>query len=221
MKPLNATSLKHWFNSSALLFALLFALVLGAVFEHQTEAHIAEINTPFGRHAAETIHYFYSFINPYRIYFLLGILSISMLLYFCETPSRKVTDLLGALLCVNVFFQVLLLNVLLLTPMKEGSLLLIQLLLFLPEITIAFGWLYFRMDTESRRRGGSHIKFEDESNSTGGFDYFYISAKQILVFESSGAVATTKLMKTLFLLHGLLMMDLIALTLSRAMSLAV
>ena len=49
MKPLNATSLKHWFNSSALLFALLFALVLGAVFEHQTEAHIAEINTPFGR----------------------------------------------------------------------------------------------------------------------------------------------------------------------------
>ena len=77
------------------------------------------------------------------------------------------------------------------------------------------------MDTESRRRGGSHIKFEDESDSTGGFDYFYISAKQILVFESSGAVATTKLMKTLFLLHGLLMMDLIALTLSRAMSLAV
>jgi hypothetical protein len=141
MKPLNATSLKHWFNSSELLFALLFALVLGAVFEHQTEAHIAEINTPFGRHAAETIHYFYSLINPYRIYFLVGILSISTLLYFCETPSRKVTDLLGALLCVNVFFQILLLNLLLLTPMREGSLLLIQLLLFLPEINTPFGRL--------------------------------------------------------------------------------
>jgi hypothetical protein len=221
MKRLTATSLKHWLNSSTLLFALLFALVLGAVFEHQTQAHIAEINTPFGRHAAEIIDHFYSLINPYRIYFLGGILLISMLLYFCETPSRKVTDLLGALLCVNVFFQVLLLNLLLLTPMREGSLLLIQLLLFLPEITIAFGWLYSRMDTESRQKGGGHIKFEDESNFTDGFDYFYISAKQILVFESSGAVATTKLMKTLFLLHGLLMMDLVALTLSRAMSLAV
>jgi len=221
MKPLTVTSLRCWFGSNILLFTLLFAVILGAAIEYETRAHIAEINSPFGRHAAEFVDNIYNWTQPYKIYFVGGVLLISMILYFCGLSSHNVTDFLGILLCISSFLQVLLLNLLLLTPMREGSLLLIQLLLFLPEITIAFGWVYFRMDMKARQRGGSHIIFEGDSNSTDGFDYFYISAKQILVFESSGAVATTKLMKTLFLLHGLLMMDLVALTLSRAMSLAV
>ena len=105
-----------------------------------------------------------------------------MLLYFCDLSNRNVTDFLGVLICISSFLQILLLNFLLLTPMREGSLLLTQLLLFLPEITIAFGWVYFRMDMKARQKDSHHIKFEDDSNSTDAFDYFYISAKQILVF---------------------------------------
>ena len=221
MKPLTVTSLKCWFGSNTLLFTQLFAVLLGTLFEHETGAHIAEISSPFGRHAAEYVDYIYNWTQPYKLYFVGGVLSISMLLYVCDLSNRNVTDFLGVLICISSFLQILLLNLLLLTPMREGSLLLIQLLLFLPEITIAFGWVYFRMDMEARQRDSHHIIFEDDSNSTDAFDYFYISAKQILVFESSGAIATTKLMKILFLLHGLLMMDLVALTLSRAMSLAV
>jgi hypothetical protein len=42
----------------------------------------------------------------------------------------------------------------------------------------------------------------------------------LLQFEQSGASATSRLMKTLFVIHGVMMLDLVALTLSRAIGLA-
>lgn len=42
----------------------------------------------------------------------------------------------------------------------------------------------------------------------------------LLQFEPSGATATSRLMKSLFLMHGIVMLDLVALTLTRAIGLA-
>jgi hypothetical protein len=52
------------------------------------------------------------------------------------------------------------------------------------------------------------------------FDYFQVAARALMQFEPSGATALTRTMKALFILHGVMMMDLVALTLSRAVSLA-
>jgi hypothetical protein len=112
------------------------------------------------------------------------------------------------------------LNLLLLSRLKAGGLLLLELLLFIPVITINFGWLYWRLDSAARARGGAHIRFSEEAGTLDPFDYFHISSMTLLQFEPSGATATSRLMKTLFVIHGAMMLDLVALTLSRAIGLA-
>lgn len=135
-------------------------------------------------------------------------------------PLAWATDLLGVLLCLRCVLQFLLLNLLLLAPLRNGELLLIQLVLFLPVITVAFGWLYWRLDTGARRRGRCHLRFEEEPDRPVVFEYFLIAVRSLLQFEPAGATATTRLMKCLFVLHGIVMLDLMALTLSRAIGLA-
>jgi|LakMenEpi03Aug12_release.lakeMendotaPanAssembly.Ray.scaffolds.fasta_scaffold171234_3 hypothetical protein len=129
-------------------------------------------------------------------------------------------DLLGGLLCLRCILQFLLLNLLLLAPLRSGGLLLIQLVLFLPVITVAFGWLYWRLDTGARREGRIHLRFEEVEEQVGVFDYLLLSVRSLLQLEPAGAMATTRIMKSLFVLHGVVMLNLIALTLSRAIGLA-
>lgn len=135
-------------------------------------------------------------------------------------PIGWATDLLGGLLCVRCTLQFLLLNLLLLAPLRNGELLLIQLVLFLPVITVAFGWLYWRLDTGARQVGRCHLRFEEEPDRPVVFEYFLMAVRSLLQFEPAGATATSRLMQCLFVLHGIVMLDLMALTLSRAIGLA-
>lgn len=134
--------------------------------------------------------------------------------------TRWVLDLLGGLLLLRCSFQFVILNLLLLSHLKTGGLLLLQLLLFIPVITVAFGWLYWRLDTAARAKGQAHIRFNEEMGSLDPFDYYHVSAMTLLQFEPSGATPLSRLMKTLFVVHGIMMLDLVALTLSRAIGLA-
>ncbi len=135
-------------------------------------------------------------------------------------PIAWAIDLLGVLLCLRCALQFVLLNLLLLAPLRSGGLLLIQLVLFLPVITVAFGWVYWRLDTGARRLGRNHLRFEEPSEEAGVFDYLLLSVRSLLQLEPAGATAITRLMKSLFVLHGVVMLNLIALTLSRAIGLA-
>jgi hypothetical protein len=135
-------------------------------------------------------------------------------------PIAWAIDGLGTLLCLRCSLQFLLLNLLLLAPLRSGGLLLIQLVLFLPVITVAFGWLYWRLDTGDRREGRTHLRFEEPPEQVGVFDYLLLSVRSLLQLEPAGATATSRLMKTLFVLHGVVMLNLMALTLSRAIGLA-
>ncbi|MCS5699952.1 hypothetical protein NZK32_12980 [Cyanobium sp. FGCU-52] len=135
-------------------------------------------------------------------------------------PVAWAIDLLGSLLCLRCILQFVLLNLLLLAPLRSGGLLLIQLVLFLPVITVAFGWLYWRLDTGARAEGHHHLRFEDVEAQVGVFDYLLLSVRSLLQLEPAGATATSRLMKSLFVLHGVVMLNLMALTLSRAIGLA-
>ena len=92
------------------------------------------------------------------------------------------------------------LNMLLLSHLKAGELLLLQLIAFIPIITIDFGWLYWRIDSHARKRGLSHIRFSEEMGTLDPFDYFHIAANTLLQFEPVGAKPTSRLMKTLFVM---------------------
>jgi hypothetical protein len=137
-------------------------------------------------------------------------------------PVQLPLELLGWLLCIRCLVQFVFLNLLLLAPLKAGGLLLLQLVAFLPVITVAFGWLYWRLDSGARREGRRHLRFVDPDDDAEprSFEYFHASALTLLQFDPTVATAVSRLMKALFVLHGVMMMDLVALTLSRAIGLA-
>lgn len=135
-------------------------------------------------------------------------------------PIQWGIDIFGGLLGFRCACQFVMLNLLLLSHLKAGGMLLLQLILYIPVITIFFGWLYWRIDSGARAKGKTHIRFSSEMGDLDTFDYFHISAMTLLQFEQSGASATSRLMKTLFVIHGVMMLDLVALTLSRAIGLA-
>lgn len=135
-------------------------------------------------------------------------------------PLQWGVDMLGGLLTLRCFVIFILLNLLLLSQLRAGALLLTQLILFLPVITLNFGWLYWRLDVGARMKGGKDIRFAEDDDAPSPFDYFHIATRTLLQFEPSGASAVSKTMKTLFVIHGIMMLDLVALTLSRAIALA-
>ena len=161
-------------------------------------------------------HVFITWIAPAAILFVIFI----QIQLIRARPVQWAIDIFGGLLSFRCLMQFIILNLLLLSHLKAGGLLLLELLLFIPVVTINFGWLYWRIDSLARARGSSHIRFSEEMGTLDPFDYFHISAMTLLQFEPSGAIPTSRLMKTLFVIHGIMMLDLVALTLSRAIGLA-
>lgn len=219
-------ALRHGLNLVLARSSVLLMLVLGhgaaTLFVGNLNSGLSQIREPGLRQKALLVHQLYNLliINHPVLRVLLTLLVLVLLIRGLQgRPDGPVLDILGGLLCLRCAFQFVLLNLLLLAPMRAGGLLLAQLVFFLPVITIAFGWIYWRLDSGARRQGRSHLHFEDES-LIGSFEYFHISARALLQFEPTGAIASSRLMKTLFVLHGVVMLDLVALTLSRAIGLA-
>ena len=212
---------KRWWANTWQIWVLAAGHQFATLFLSNLAAGLGQINDPEVRGLALGVNHLYGLITsgPLPLRTVSGLLVVVLLLQSLrQPPSRRAIDLLGALLGLRCGLQFVLLNLMLLAPLKAGSLLLLQLLLFLPLITLNFGWLYWRLDSGSRLRGRSQIRFEEEPPHP--FDYFHVAAIALLQFDPSGAKALTRPMKALFVLHGVVMMDLVALTLSRAIGLA-
>jgi hypothetical protein len=211
------------FSRSWVLLLVTIGHLLATAFFHHFEAAVAGIRQGSHRALAAQISQLQQnlFQHSLPLRLLLGLLVVALLLRALQAkPLGWGMDLLGGLLVFRSGLQFGLENLLLLAPFQEGVNLLSQLLLFLPVVTIAFGWLYLRLDSGARRFGRRHIQFDGSLEPIDPFDYFHVAAVTLLQFEPSGAKATTRLMKTLFVLHGVVMLDLVALVLSRAIGLA-
>lgn len=215
-----ANTLAGALRRSIPLWTLVFGHVFSGLFLRNLGEGLGEIDEASVRNIAlaikNTSHVFlHWFIPPLALMVLFAQVRI-----FMGKRTRWVIDLLGGMLILRCSFQFVILNLLLLSHLKAGGLLLLQLLLFIPVITVAFGWLYWRLDTAARAKGHAHIRFTEEMGSLDPFDYYHIAAMTLLQFEPSGATPLSRLMKTLFVIHGIMMLDLVALTLSRAIGLA-
>ena len=202
------------------LWILLVGHVFAALFLRNLGVGVDQIDDPQAMGMARLLIRNYQLIGhwvaPFAIVFI-AFLQVQLI------RGKEVAwgiDLIGILLTLRCLVIFVMLNLLLLSHLKAGGMLLMQLILFIPVITIDFGWIYWRLDSSARRRGGSHIKFDQEMGTLDPFDYYHVSAMTLLQFEPSGAKPTTRLMKTLFVIHGAMMLDLVALTLSRAIGLA-
>ena len=215
--------LRLGFSRCAILLILFVGHLSAGLFLANLHQGVADIQDASIRQATAVVHRLFESLvinqRPLRLA-MVGVVLVVLIRQIRGRPTTWFLDLFGSLLLLRCAVQFLMLNLLLLTPMRAGGLLLIQLVLFLPVITIAFGWLYLRLDCGARRRGRIHIRFDEAEPTIDRFDYFYLAGITLLSFEPSGATAATRLMKTLFLVHGVVMLDLVALTLSRAIGLA-
>lgn len=215
-------SLRRAAGRSGMLLTLLAGHACAGLFVGNLASGLTEIGDSSIRRYALFVYRLFEVLVLRNPPLRLAVLALALLLLvrvLRGLPIRQGLDVLGAFLCLRCLLQFLLLNLLLLSPLRAGGLLLGQLVLFLPVITVAFGWLYWRLDTGARAQGRVHIRFEEET-ALAPFDYFLASARSLLQFEPTGATAVTRLMQSLFLLHGVVMLDLVALTLSRAIGLA-
>lgn len=208
------------FAASIPLWVLFAGHVFSGFFLRNLGAGLSHIQDPQALQLAESLSAVFQLVTYYAPPLMIFLVIFLQVLIFLKKPSQWGIDFIGALLTLRCLIQFLILNLLLLSHLKAGGMLLMQLILFIPVITIDFGWLYWRLDSAGRSKGRPQIRFSEEMGPLDPFDYFQVAARALMQFEPAGATALTRPMKALFILHGVMMMDLVALTLSRAVSLA-
>lgn len=207
-------------SASIPLWVLFVGHVFSGLFLRNLGEGISQIDDPTASQVAGHLSGTFQAFTHYAPPLMIALVIILQILIILKKPAQWGIDFIGALLTLRCLIQFLMLNLLLLSHLKAGGMLLMQLILFIPVITIDFGWLYWRLDAAGRSKGHPQIRFSEEMGSLDPFDYFQVSARALMQFEPAGATALTRPMKALFILHGVMMMDLVALTLSRAVSLA-
>jgi len=197
LTALASRSLQLWVLVAAHLFAGMFLRDLGAGLEQIDDVQVKSL----AQTLRESAHLFITWGVPPAVLFI-AFIQIQLIR---NKAIQWALDIFGGMLSLRCLAQFIMLNLLLLSRLKAGGLLLLELLLFIPVITLNFGWLYWRLDSSARSKGGTHIRFSEEAGSLDPFDYFHVSAMTLLQFEPSGATATSRLMKTLFVIHGAMM----------------
>lgn len=213
-------SFRKILTASLPLWILVLGHFLCGLFVRHLGIGVDQIDDPATAKLAHALSWFFHFVNQWLRIPMILLVVVAQIRILLGKRDRLVMDFIGGLLTVRCMVLFLMLNMLLLSHLKAGGLLLLELILFIPVITITFGWLYWRIDSAGRARGVPQIRFSQEMGALDPFDYFHIAANTLLQFEPAGATPLTRLMKTLFVIHGVMMLDIVALTLSRAVSLA-
>ncbi len=149
---------------------------------------------------------------------------IAIALLFAFEMNAKSTrlgkDILAIFLSVCWLIELISINLLLIAPIKDPVLLMLELLLFLPIIVVSFTWWYWRINLFASFKAGSNtlpiaFKVPDSFNN-----YLYLSIDTFFKFQPSYVSFNTNLAKLLHLFHAFVKLDVIGLALGRAVSLA-
>lgn len=135
---------------------------------------------------------------------------------------RRFVDAFGLWFIIRVIDLFLLINLLVFLKTPDHFLLIAQLLLFLPCLLLMWGWIYWRIDLRSLNRSSNRRLFT--FNLPGGmpptiYDYFLVSFTSIISHTLSGFSGETRFARTLIFIHGIMMWDIMGLTLSRTIAL--
>ena len=134
--------------------------------------------------------------------------------------NRLGKDILAIFLSICWLVELISINLLLVAPIKDPKLLLVEMLLFLPTIIISFTWWYWRINYSyflNNESGTEPITFKE---STSTLNYFYLSIDTFFKYQPSYVSFNTKRAKSLHLFHAIVRLNVLGLTLGRAVSLA-
>lgn len=154
---------------------------------------------------------------------VLAVLAISCLcLPLPEKRRRRFIDVMYLLITIRLLMLFCILNLMIFLPPADPVLLFTQLLLFLPCLLLVWGWIYWRVDTYAVDSGQGRIFASSTSDDEipPAFDYFLASFTSVLTQTLDNFNAKTRFGRTLIFVHGLMVWDIMALALSRAIALA-
>lgn len=115
----------------------------------------------------------------------------------------------------------ILINLIIFLRVSDHAQLILQLVIFLACLLMMWGWIYWRVDTGSRIASGKEIfdfKLPDRASPT-IYDYFLVSFTSLISNTLNGFSGKTRTARTLILVHGLMMWDVMGLMLTRAIAL--
>jgi hypothetical protein len=133
--------------------------------------------------------------------------------------SRGYLDILGIYFVARMTTQLIGLNILVFDFTTSRFLLITQLLFFLPYALLVWGWIYWRLDTSAGRRRRQLFRLDIEGENPRPIDYLIASFSSVFSASISGIKGRSARARVLILLHGLVIFDVMGLTLSRAVAL--
>ena len=133
--------------------------------------------------------------------------------------SRLGSDIYGILLSFTWFLELVSMNLLLVSPLKDPVLLLVELVLFVPIVLIGFSWWYWRLNHLSRiGKGKEAISFNEKPTP---FSYFAKTASVIVSDTTEHGVCETDIARFIRILNGFVVLDIFGLNISRAVKLLI
>ena len=166
--------------------------------------------------------YLRQYIAPVMLAIVVGAAFVCLFLPLTPLRRRFLVDTVFVLVIIRLLLLFGILNIMIFLPPSDRVLLFAQLLLFLPCLLLVWGWIYWRVDTRSVSLGRGRIftSSTSEDDIPPPYDYFIASFTSLLTTTLDNFNGKTRFARTLILLHGVMMWDIMALTLSRAIALA-
>ena len=157
-----------------------------------------------------------SYEHPLGAIFL--IFAIGLIIWgLLGKESRLASDIYGIILSFAWFLELVSMNLLLVSPLKDPVLLLVELVLFVPIVLIGFSWWYWRINHLSRIGKGNEAIIFDKKTTP--FSYFAKTASVVFSDTTELGICETDVALTISILNGFIVLDIFGLTLSRAVGL--
>jgi hypothetical protein len=167
---------------------------------------------------------FESFVATRLTYVSLPLILFPLAYLFCRSKrpawARLYLDFLGAYVVFRLVIQFIGLNILVFDSVTSRFLLISQVLLFLPYSLLIWGWIYWRLDSIARASDRPLFHLDCESVAPPRpIDYFVASFSSVFSATINAIKGNSARARTLILLHGFMIYDIMGLTLSRAVAL--
>ena len=132
------------------LLILIAGHAFAGIFMRNLGAGLEAIADPFAAKIARVFYAAFSITVSVLVPVMMAFLAFLVYRLWRGKSVQWGIDIFGGLLTLRCFVIFVLLNLLLLSQLRAGGLLLTQLILFLPVITLNFGWLYLRLSGTPR-----------------------------------------------------------------------
>lgn len=181
-------------------------------------------STPYEllNHSIALIVYIRESLGPTALPFFITSAFACLFFPVASRWRRFLIDTMFALVGLRLLTLFGILNLMIFLPPSNRILLFSQLLIFLPGLLLIWGWIYWRFDTHSVATGQGRIFCSSTSGDTipPPVDYFIASFTSLLTNTLDNFDGSTRIARMLIYIHGIMMWDIMALTLSRAIALA-